>query len=72
MLYMPKIDDYLNILTAEEVKFFVSIKDLAKTCSQNRKQKFLSALAFLVMKIKKNIQSMYQKNGANKNMLTYY
>ena len=37
MLYMPKIDDYLNILTAEEVKFFVSIKDLAKTCFQRHK-----------------------------------
>ena len=25
MLYIPKIDDYLNILTDEEVKLFLSI-----------------------------------------------
>ena len=31
-----------------------------------------SALAFLFMQIKKNIQSMYQNNVVKKNMLTYY
>ena len=36
------------------------------------KKRIPSALAFLVMKIKKNIQSMYQKNVVKKNMLTYY
>ena len=31
-----------------------------------------AALAFLLMQIKKNIQSMYQNNVVKKNMLTYY
>ena len=40
--------------------------------SQNRRKKFIFALAFLVMKIKKNIQSMYQEDVAKKHMLAYY
>ena len=32
----------------------------------------MSALVFLVMKIRKNIQYMYQKNAGKKNMLIYY
>ena len=36
------------------------------------KERILSPLAFLVMKAKKNIQSMYQKNVMKKNMLIYY
>ena len=32
----------------------------------------LSTLVFLAMKIKKHIQSMYQKNAVKKDMLIYY
>ena len=36
------------------------------------KSLILKTLVFLVMKIKKNIQSMYQKNVVKNNMLIYY
>ena len=36
------------------------------------KQIIPSALAFLVMKIKRNIQSMFQNNAVMKKMWTYY
>ena len=46
---------------------------------QSKLEKFIKlkkrvplALAFLFMKIRKNIQSMNQKNVTKKNMLTYY
>ena len=39
---------------------------------QLQKESIPSALAFLVMKTRKNIQSMYQNNVVQKNILTYY
>ena len=47
MLYIPKIDDYLNILTAEEVKFFVSI-NFTKYFKSIRKEQNLRKFAELL------------------------
>ena len=41
----------------KDIKFSAKIRDILKI----EKKKILSALVFLVMKIKKNLQSMYQK-----------
>ena len=49
------------------MKFPVKIIDIHKI-----EKKILSGLVFLAMKIKNNIQSMYQKNFVNINMLIYY
>ena len=51
-----------------KTKFPVKIRDIHKI----EKKRNPSALAFLAIKIKKNIQSMYQKNVVKKNMLIYY
>ena len=37
MLYITKIDDYLKILTDEEVKYFVAIPPSNKTSWRHRK-----------------------------------
>ena len=65
---IPKADKgSAKKLDFKDIKFPVKIRDIHKI------EKIIpSAIAFLVMKIRKNIQSMYQKNVAKKNMLTYY
>ena len=60
---ITKVDkDFAKRLDFKYIKFSVKIRDIHKS--------ILSALAFLVLKIKKNIQSMYQNNVVKKNMLT--
>ena len=54
-------------LDFEGLKFPVKIKDFAKL-----KKRILSTLVFLVVKIKQNTQSMYQKNVLIKKLLIYY
>ena len=44
----------------------------SKSHSQNQKKRILLTLMFLTKKIRKNIQSVYQKNAVKKNMLIYY
>ena len=59
--------DFANIIDFKDMKFPVKIIDIHKI-----EKKILSGLVFLAMKIKNNIQSMYQKNFVNINMLIYY
>ena len=54
-------------LDFKDLKFPVKISDIYKI-----EEKIPSALMILTMKIRKNIQSMYLKNLAKKNVLTYY
>ena len=61
---------YLNPADHHPVRIIKVDKDF-ETFTKS-KTRIPSTLAFLVMKIRKNIQSMYQKNVANKNILTYY
>ena len=49
------------------MKLLVEVRDIHKAV-----KKILLALLIFVMKIKKNIQSMYQKNVVKENMLIYY
>ena len=56
----------LQIIIQEELEKLIHI------LQRDSKKRFQLALAFLVMKIRKNIQSMYQKNVAKKNVLTFY
>ena len=51
----------------KDMKFPVKIRDNCKI-----EKRIPSALVFLAMKIKKNIQSMYRKNVVKKNMLIYH
>ena len=60
--------EFTQKLDFKNIKFPVKIRDIHKI----EKKKIPSALAFLVMKIRKNIQFMYQKNVVKKYMLTYY
>ena len=48
------------------MKLLVEVRDIHKA-----EKKILLALVVFVMKIKKNIQSMYQKNVAKENVLIY-
>ena len=55
-------------LDFKDIRFPVKIRDIRKI----KKKKIPLTLVFLTMKIKKNIQSMYQKNVARKSMFIYY
>ena len=59
--------DFAKRFNFKDIKFSVNITDIHKI-----KKRIPSALTFLFMKIRKNIQSMYQKKHVKKNMLTYY
>ena len=59
--------DSAKKLDFKDLKFPVKISDIYKI-----EKKIPSALVILTMKIRKNIQSMYLKNLAKKNVLTYY
>ena len=48
--------DFFKKLDFKDIKFPVKVRDIHKM-----KKRILSAIVFLAMKIKKNIQSMYQK-----------
>ena len=61
--------DFVKKLDFENIKFPVKIRDIHK---MEKKKRIPSALAFLVVKIRKNIQFMYQKNVVKKNIMTYY
>ena len=54
-------------LDFKNIKFLLKIRYIHKI-----EKIFLSPLEFLVIKIRKNIQSMEQKIVAKKNMLIYY
>ena len=56
-------------LDFKDIRFPVRIRDIRKI---KKKKKIPLTLVFLTMKIKKNIQSMYQKNVARKSMFIYY
>ena len=59
---IPKADkDFARVLDFKDIRFPVKIRDIYKIEKTNS-----IALAFLVMKIRKNIQSMYQKNTVKK------
>ena len=63
-----KIDEILtDELYFEDIKSPVKIKNIRKI-----KKRTLSALVFLVIKTRKNIQSIYQKSVIKRNMLIYY
>ena len=57
--------DFAKRLDFKDIKFPVKIRGIHKI------KKNPLALVFFAMKIKKNIQSMYQKNAVKKNMLIY-
>ena len=61
--------DFAKKLDFKDIKFSVKVRDIQKLINW---QKILLALVFLTMKIKKNIQSMHQKNVVKKNILIYY
>ena len=64
-------NDFAKRLDFKGITFPVKIRDIHKI-EKKKKKRVPLALAFLVMKIRGIIQSMYQNNIVNKNMLTYY
>ena len=58
--------DFAQKFNFKEIEFSIKARDVNKIEKKNS-----SALVLLVMKIKKNIQSMY-KNVVNASMLIYY
>ena len=59
--------DFAKRLDFKDIKLPIKTRDIQKV-----EKRIPAVLAFLVMKIRKNIQSMYQNNVVKKNMLTYY
>ena len=59
--------DFDKKLNFKDINFPVKIRDIHKV-----EKRIPPALVFLVMKIRKNIQSTYQKYAAKKSMLIYY
>ena len=59
--------DFAKKLDFKDIKFPVKVKDIHKIEETNQ-----SPLVFLIMKIKKNMQSIYQKNVVKESMLIYY
>ena len=65
--------DFAKRLDSKDIKCPVKIRDTHKIGKKNKNKKKPSALVSFVMKIKKNVQSMYQKKNVVKiNMLIYY
>ena len=52
--------DFTKKLDFKDIKFAVKVRDIHKI-----KERIPSELVLLIMKIRKNIQCMYQKNLAN-------
>ena len=61
--------DFAKKIDFKDIEYPVKVIDIHKI-KKKKKKRIPSALVFLVMKIRKNIQSMYQKN-VEKNMLIY-
>ena len=68
MLYTPKIDDYLHILTNEEVKDFVAIT-FSEYCQSKREEQNLRKVAKLLYiflttpnEVEKHVQSNSSDN----------
>ena len=59
--------DFAKTIDFKDIKFPFKIREIYKIEKQNS-----ISIMFLSMKIKKNIESMYQNNVVKKNMLTYY
>ena len=59
--------DFSKSLDFKDIKFPVKVRDINKIEKKNS-----IGISALVMKIRKNIQFMYQKNVVKKNMLIYY
>ena len=65
---MTKADaGFVKKLDFKDIKFPVKIRDIHKI-----KKRISSALVFLVMKMRENIQFMYEKNVMKRKMLIYY
>ena len=59
--------DFAKTLDFKDIKFPVDTRDIHRIEKNNS-----ISISLLVMRIKKNIQSMYQKNFVKINMLIYY
>ena len=56
MLYIPKIDDYLEILTDEEVKDFVAI-NFSETIKEEQNLRKVAKLIYLFLTTPDEVQS---------------
>ena len=61
--------EFTKKLDFKDIIFPGKNKDIRKI---KKKKRILSVLVFLVMKIRKNVQFMYQKNDMKKRLLIYY
>ena len=67
MLYIPKIDDYLKVLTDEEVKDFVAIS-FSKYCKSIREEQYLGEVAkflFILLIIPDEVEKYVESNYSN-------
>ena len=65
---IAKVDKhFIKKLDFKDIKVPVNVRDIHKI-----EKTIPLTLLFLVMKIRKNIQSMYQKNIVKKSMFIYY
>ena len=65
---ITKVDKhFIKKLDFKDIKVPVKVRDIHKI-----EKTIPLTLLFLVMKIRKNIQSMYQKNIVKKSMFIYY
>ena len=59
--------DFTKRLDFKDIRFTIKTRDIHKI-----QKRIPSGLVFLVVKIRKKIQSIYQKNVMKKSMLIYY
>ena len=68
--------DFAKKLFLKDMTSPVKVRYIQKIEKKKKKKKILiiilSALVFLIMKVRINIQSVYQKDVVKKNMLIYY
>ena len=68
MLYIPKIDDYLKILTNEEMKYFaaISFSEHFQSIGQEQNLRNVAKLLYIVLttpnKVEKHVQSISADN----------
>ena len=73
MLYIPKIDDYLRILTDEEVKDFAAIKfsEYFKSIRVEQNLREVAKLLYILLTTPDEIEKHVQSNSSDKCIHAY-
>ena len=72
MLYIPKIDDYLKILTDEDVKDFIAIDFSEYFKSIRKEQNYRKVAKSLVLTTPDEVEKYVQSNSSDNCVVHHY